>query len=157
MRGQIPILDEILKALQQLPVFQPSLWQIAWHCDQVIGMVLNWVDEKEDAEHHRWRGRREFVSVRRQWRRKDVANASIQEATRFLSARYVLQKATISILSASLFCQHHCSFQGDLDVSLELRHLRRRNSVVFYYSSISRFENDQVGWVEVVTEHVFGA
>lgn len=73
MRGQIPILDEILKEFQQLPVFQPSLWQIAWHGDQVIGTVLNWVDERESAEHHRRRGHCELISVRRPWRGKGIA------------------------------------------------------------------------------------
>jgi len=93
MRGQVPISDEILKEFQQSPVFQPSLWQIAWHGDQVIGTVLNWVDERENAEHHRKRGHCELISVRPPWRGKGIAKALIARSFTVLKERGMTEAA----------------------------------------------------------------
>jgi ribosomal protein S18 acetylase RimI-like enzyme len=57
------------------PGFDPSLWKVAWEGDQVAGMVLNFVDEKENVEYNRKRGYTESICVRRPWRRRGLARA----------------------------------------------------------------------------------
>lgn len=58
-------------------IFQPELWQVAWDGDQVVGMVLNFVVEAENAEYNRKRGYTEFICVRRPWRKQGMATALI--------------------------------------------------------------------------------
>ncbi len=36
--------------------FDPSLWRVAWEGDQVAGMVLSFIDHKQNAEYNRLRG-----------------------------------------------------------------------------------------------------
>jgi GNAT superfamily N-acetyltransferase len=57
------------------PLMDPELWRVAWDGDQVAGMVLNFVNEKENEEYNRLRGWTEFISVRRPWRRRGLARA----------------------------------------------------------------------------------
>jgi mycothiol synthase len=57
------------------PEFKPELWKVAWEGDQVAGMVLNFVNEKENEEYHRRRGYTEAISVRRPWRKRGLARA----------------------------------------------------------------------------------
>jgi mycothiol synthase len=77
MRGQIPMSDENFKALQESPIFNPSLWQIAWHNNEVVGTVLNFINERENSLYNRKRGYVEAVSVQRSWRGKGIAKALI--------------------------------------------------------------------------------
>lgn len=55
--------------------FDPELWKVAWEGDEVAGMVLNFVSEKENQEYQRKRGYTEGISVRRPWRRRGLARA----------------------------------------------------------------------------------
>lgn len=55
--------------------FAPDLWQVAWDGEQVAGMVLNFVNDKENIEYNRKRGYTEGISVRRPWRRRGLARA----------------------------------------------------------------------------------
>jgi GNAT superfamily N-acetyltransferase len=55
--------------------FDPRLWQVAWDGDQVAGMVLNFVNARENAEYNRKRGYTEGISVRRPWRKRGLARA----------------------------------------------------------------------------------
>ena len=64
--------------------FQPELWQVAWDGERVVGMVLNFVNEKENAERSRKRGYTEDISVRRPWRRRGVAGALIARSFQVL-------------------------------------------------------------------------
>jgi ribosomal protein S18 acetylase RimI-like enzyme len=59
------------------PTFNPELWQVAWHGDQVVGMVLNFIDERENEKYGRKRGYTEDISVQREWRRRGIAKALI--------------------------------------------------------------------------------
>lgn len=59
------------------PDADPELWQIAWKGDQVAGMVLNFIDERENRRYDRSRGYTEDICVRRPWRRKGLARALI--------------------------------------------------------------------------------
>jgi ribosomal protein S18 acetylase RimI-like enzyme len=57
------------------PLNDPDLWRVAWDGDQVAGMVLNFLNEKENEEYHRLRGWTENISVRKPWRRRGLARA----------------------------------------------------------------------------------
>lgn len=55
------------------PLNDPKLWRVAWDGDQVAGMVLNFLNEKENSEYNRQRGYTENISVRKPWRRQGLA------------------------------------------------------------------------------------
>ena len=57
------------------PVHNPDLWKVAWHGDQVAGMVLNFLDVKENEEYKRKRGYTEDICVLRPWRKNGLARA----------------------------------------------------------------------------------
>lgn len=60
--------------------FAPNLWKVAWEGDQVAGMVLNFVNQKENEEYDRQRGYTEFISVRRPWRRRGLAKSLLVQS-----------------------------------------------------------------------------
>ena len=57
------------------PLNEPDLWRVAWDGDEIVGMVLNFLDEKENQEYNRLRGWTENISVRKAWRRRGLARA----------------------------------------------------------------------------------
>jgi GNAT superfamily N-acetyltransferase len=57
------------------PTFNPDLWQIAWDGDQVAGMILNFINEKENHQYQRARGYTENIGVRKPWRKRGLARA----------------------------------------------------------------------------------
>lgn len=93
MRGQIPISDEDFKGFQESPIFDPSLWQIAWCGDQVVGTTVNWINKQENEEFGRKRGHVELISVRRPWRGKGVAKALIARSLRVHKSRGMSEAA----------------------------------------------------------------
>jgi mycothiol synthase len=93
MRGQIPISDEDLRGFQGSSIFEPSLWRIAWHGDQVVGTAINWINKQENAEFNRKRGHVELISVRRSWRGKGIAKALIARSLRLLKSRGMTEAA----------------------------------------------------------------
>jgi mycothiol synthase len=62
------------------PNFDPSLWRVAWDGDQVAGMVLSYIDERENQAYQRKRGWTEDISVRRPWRRRGLARALLVQS-----------------------------------------------------------------------------
>lgn len=64
--------------------FNPELWQVAWQGDQVVGMVLNFIDEQANCEYARKRGYTENIAVLRPWRKHGVARALIARSLRLL-------------------------------------------------------------------------
>lgn len=65
--------------------FDPSLWKVAWDGDEVVGMVLNFVDKDENREYSRNRGYTEDIAVRRQWRRRGLARSLISQSLQMFS------------------------------------------------------------------------
>lgn len=57
------------------PLFDPSIWQVAWQGDEIVGMVLNFLDEDENKQYHHKRGYTENISVRKPWRKRGIARA----------------------------------------------------------------------------------
>jgi ribosomal protein S18 acetylase RimI-like enzyme len=96
MRAQIPISDEDFKWLQESPIFNPSLWLITWHNDEVIGTVLNFIDERENIEYKRKRGHVELISVKREWRGRGIAKAMIAQSFRLLK-EYGMTEASLGV------------------------------------------------------------
>jgi GNAT superfamily N-acetyltransferase len=93
MRGQIPISDEDFKAFQKSQVFDPSLWQIAWYRDQVVGTTMNFINRQANEETGRKRGHVEAISVRRPWRGKGIAKALIARSLKLLKSRGMTEAA----------------------------------------------------------------
>lgn len=60
----------------------PTLWRVAEDGDGIAGMVLNYVDEDDNARYGRRRGYTESISTQRRWRGKGVAKALIAESLR---------------------------------------------------------------------------
>ena len=84
---------EHLREWQEMPIFTPELWQVAWDGDQVAGMVLNFINEKENAAYNRLRGYTETICVRRSWRRLGLARALIARSFEVLKAQGMLEAA----------------------------------------------------------------
>jgi GNAT superfamily N-acetyltransferase len=78
--------DEQFEAWQTGPTFDPSLWQVAWDGDQVVALVLNFINHEENDEYNRKRGYTETICVRRPWRRQGVAKALIARSFRMHKA-----------------------------------------------------------------------
>ena len=74
--------DERFEEMVESPTFQPHLWQVAWDGDEVAGMVLNFIDEKENEEYKRKRGWTEDIAVLRPYRRQGLAKALIARSLR---------------------------------------------------------------------------
>ncbi len=62
------------------PLFNPDLWKVAWDGEQVAGMVLNWLNEAENAKYRRLRGYTQDVFVRRPWRKRGLARALLSQS-----------------------------------------------------------------------------
>lgn len=93
MRGQIPISDEDFKAFQESQIFDPSLWQIAWYQDQVVGTTMNFINRQANEETGHKRGHVEAISVRQPWRGKGIAKALIARSLKLLKSRGMTEAA----------------------------------------------------------------
>jgi mycothiol synthase len=78
------------------PNFDPSLWQVAWDGDQIVGMVLVFINEKENEEYHRKRGWTENICVRRPWRKRGLARALIVRSFHAIKERG-MQEAALGV------------------------------------------------------------
>lgn len=93
MRGQVPISDETFKSWQDSPVFNPSIWQVAWHGDEVVGTVMNFIDEEDNKAYNRKRVHPEMISVKRGWRRKGIATALLARSLKVLKENGMTEAA----------------------------------------------------------------
>jgi GNAT superfamily N-acetyltransferase len=73
--------------LANASLFDPALWQVAWHHDQIVGAALSFIYEKENEAHNRSRGYIEIVGVRPPWRRRGLARALLAHSLRALQAQ----------------------------------------------------------------------
>jgi len=78
--GYVEPTEKDYQAYLEFPYFEPELWKVAWDGDQVVGMVRNFINPKENETLNRKRGYTEFISVRRPWRRKGVARALLTQS-----------------------------------------------------------------------------
>ncbi len=75
--GYIPDPWEAFQQMIDDPDFDPSLWRVAWQGDQIVGMVLSFINKDENEMFGRKRGYTENICVRRPWRRQGLAKALI--------------------------------------------------------------------------------
>jgi mycothiol synthase len=66
-------------------IFTPHLWKVAWDGDQVAGLVLNRIDEAQNAKYRRKRGYTQGVFVRRPWRRRGLARSLLVQSIEMLA------------------------------------------------------------------------
>jgi mycothiol synthase len=85
--------EEYLAEWRESPTFRPELWQVAWDGDEVAGMVLNFVNEKENEEYGRRRGYTETICVRRPWRGRGLAKALITRSMEMFKAAGMTETA----------------------------------------------------------------
>ncbi|MCC7164737.1 MAG: GNAT family N-acetyltransferase [Anaerolineae bacterium] len=57
------------------PRWNSDLWQVAWEGDQIVGMVLNYVEALENEKYNYKRGYTENIGVRKPWRGRGIAQA----------------------------------------------------------------------------------
>lgn len=69
--------EEDFVGYQGSKYFQPNLWQVAWHGDQVVGSILNYIDHDYNEKYQKKRGWTEEITTHRDWRRKGIAGALI--------------------------------------------------------------------------------
>lgn len=91
--GYTPWPEENYQHFLAYPHYDPALWRIAWEGDQVVGMVLGFVNAEENAAFGRSRGYTEDIAVRQAWRRKGIASALLAESLRALRGRGLSQAA----------------------------------------------------------------
>ena len=66
------------------PSHTPHLWQVAWDGDQVVGMILNRIDDEENKTLGRKRGYTEHIFVRKPWRKIGLASALLSRSLQLL-------------------------------------------------------------------------
>jgi mycothiol synthase len=74
------------KWLEEAGAHDPSLWQVAWSDDTVVGQVRTYVNGEENDRIGRKRAWTEDISTRREWRGQGVASALICASLHQLAA-----------------------------------------------------------------------
>jgi ribosomal protein S18 acetylase RimI-like enzyme len=72
--------DEDYERWLNEPLYDPSLFKVAWDGDQVAGTVMNFFNPKENEEYGRLRGYTEDISVGRPWRKRGLAKSLIVQS-----------------------------------------------------------------------------
>lgn len=78
---------QLASSLEHRLFGQTHIWQVAWDGDEVVGGVLGWIDDAENAEYDRLRGYAERIFVRRPWRGRGIASALIGQTLELFRAR----------------------------------------------------------------------
>lgn len=66
------------------PHIDPTIWQVAWEGDEVVGGVLNRIDPDYNAEHNTLIGWTDPIFVRKAWRKQGIAKALIARSFKLL-------------------------------------------------------------------------
>jgi len=74
--------DEDLSWIIDSPHRDESLWQVAWHGDQIVGQVKPFINTEENAERGYLRGYTEYISTHHDWRNQGIARALLGRALR---------------------------------------------------------------------------
>jgi mycothiol synthase len=94
--GFSPDLEHTVEQWVEDPNYDPTLWRVAWEGDQVVGMVLNFIDARANEEYHYKRGWTENICVRRPWRKKGIAKALIAASLHAIKERG-MQEAALGV------------------------------------------------------------
>ncbi len=85
--GFFPMPEEEFLKWQEEPIFDPTLWRVAWDGDQVAGMVCSFISQNENVEYNRKRGYTENICVRRPYRRKGLARSLLVQSLHAVKER----------------------------------------------------------------------
>ncbi|HEX2152654.1 MAG TPA: GNAT family N-acetyltransferase [Acidimicrobiia bacterium] len=85
--------EEDWEAFLDSPNWDPSLWQVAWADDRVVGQVRSYIDPVENDRFARLRGWTEDISTVREWRRRGIASALICSSLTLLRERGMTEAA----------------------------------------------------------------
>ena len=85
--------EKNLARWREAPTYNPSLWKVAWDGDEIVGMVLNYVDERENETYARRRGYTETICVRKAWRGRGIAKALITASMKMHKANGMAETA----------------------------------------------------------------
>jgi ribosomal protein S18 acetylase RimI-like enzyme len=88
--------SQLLEMLDHPTRGQHDVWQVAWDGDRVVGGVLGYIDEQENAVMGRRRGYTEGIFTVRDWRGRGVAGALIARNLRLLRDRG-MEEAALSV------------------------------------------------------------
>jgi ribosomal protein S18 acetylase RimI-like enzyme len=78
--GAVEITEDAYQRFISWQYNDPNLWKVAWDGEEVVGMVLNFINEEENKKLNRKRGYTEDISVRRPWRRKGIARSLLTQS-----------------------------------------------------------------------------
>lgn len=92
-RGYVEQTETDWEAWLDFPNFDPSLWQVAWAGDEVVGQVRSFIDPAENETFDRLRGWTEFISTARGWRRMGIAGSLIASSLTVLRERGMAEAA----------------------------------------------------------------
>jgi mycothiol synthase len=73
--------DANFQRFVSFPTFDPTLWRVAFHGDQIAGQILNYLDEQVEADGGRL-GWTESISVQPEFRRLGLARALLAASLR---------------------------------------------------------------------------
>jgi ribosomal protein S18 acetylase RimI-like enzyme len=73
--------------------FQPELWQVAWHGDQVVSSVLNYIDDDYNQKNNCLRGWTEQIATHRDYRCRGIAKALIVRSMHLHKAKGMTEVA----------------------------------------------------------------
>ncbi|HWP62748.1 MAG TPA: GNAT family N-acetyltransferase [Candidatus Binatia bacterium] len=94
--GHTELTDEDVRSVLEDPDTDLDLWQVAWHGDEVAGVVIVLVRDVDLRLLGRRRGWLDDVAVRRPWRRRGLATALMVRAMAALRARG-LEEAALGV------------------------------------------------------------
>ncbi|MEL6892849.1 MAG: GNAT family N-acetyltransferase [Actinomycetota bacterium] len=75
------------------PVTDPTLWQVAWAGDEVVGQVKPFINHDENAERGYQRGYAEYISTHHDWRNRGIAGALLARSLLALRDRGMTEAA----------------------------------------------------------------
>ncbi len=76
--------EKEFESLHKKADIDTDLWVVAWDCDEIAGVVQNWIWAEENEQLGVKRGWLEHISVRRPWRRRGLGRAITAESLRRL-------------------------------------------------------------------------
>jgi mycothiol synthase len=72
---------------------EPDLWKVGWDGDEVVGVILNYINHDYNARTGRKLGYTEGISVRRPWRRRGLASALLARSMQMFKEMGMTQTA----------------------------------------------------------------
>ena len=84
-------LEEKYSTWLENPENNPRFWQVAWSGNQLAGMVLAHINEKENAERNHQHCYTEHIYVRPQWRGRGLASALIARSLKVLKDQGMME------------------------------------------------------------------